>query len=163
MKEEYHDYVRVNQEILNKWRAKYPLKEQALFAEDGIMNKGEFDRNNDDGDVWRNSGNENEMWATAPLRVLFLTKDENISRTGKVWDVRRETFHQKGTNEKQNIISDSTFYRNEQEIFLSGSCLLRGWLLLHNNKYEANAYDGRNFIKRTGETWKRLLYSTRRS
>lgn len=113
---DYHDFVGMNQEILNNWRAKYPLKEQEMFAEDGIMNKGEFDRNNDGGGVWRNSGNENEMWATAPLRVLFLTKDENISSTGKVWDVRRETFHQKGTDEKQNIISDSTFYRNEANI-----------------------------------------------
>ena len=114
--EDYKDFVGKNQEILDKWKAKYPLQMQGKFAEDGIMNKGDFATNNDDGDVWRNSGNENEMWAKAPLRVLFLTKDENISSTGKVWDVRRETFHQKGTDEKQNIISDSAFYRNEANI-----------------------------------------------
>lgn len=114
--EDYRNFVGENERILEEWRMKFPKQKQDKFAKDGIMNKGEFDENNAEGIVWRNSGNENEMWAEAPLRVLFLTKDENISSTEKVWDIRRETFHQKGIDAKQNIISDSTFYRNEANI-----------------------------------------------
>ena len=110
------DYVGRNQEILNIWKAKFPQEIREKFAEDGIMNKGEFCSGDND-EVFKNSGNENELWNVAPLRVLFLTKDENLYEDEiTVWDVKKETFHQRGTRSNQNIISNSTFYRNEANI-----------------------------------------------
>ncbi len=118
------DYVKMNQDILDEWKSKFPREKQEKFAEDGIMNKGDFDPS-EDGRVWRNSGNENELWNEAPLRVLFLTKDENLYEDNiPVWDVRRETFHMNGVDHKQNIISNSFFYRNEANILYG---------LLHTN------------------------------
>lgn len=114
--EDYKDFVGKNQAILERWKAKYPLKEQGKFAEDGIMNKGEANLSKD-GRVWRKSGDENDLWNTAPLRILFLTKDENIyDEDIYVWDVRTETFHQKGIEYNLNIMSNSSFYRNEANI-----------------------------------------------
>ena len=117
---DYSDFVGKNQEILDKWRTKYPLKKQGKFAEDGIMNKGDFYLDPLMGYACFRSpskdGIENILWAKAPLRVLFLTKDENISSTGIVWDVRKETFHQKGTRIDQNLITDNPFYRNQANI-----------------------------------------------
>lgn len=113
---DYYDFVRKNQEILDRWKAKFPLEKQGKFADDGIMNKGETELGHD-GRVWRKSGNENELWNKAPLRVLFLTKDENLYDDDiPVWDVRTETFHQKGIDCKLNVVSNSTFYRNEANI-----------------------------------------------
>lgn len=112
----YYDFVGKNQEILDRWRAKFPIEKQGKFAEDGIMNKGDF-FSGENGEVFRKSGNENNLWNTAPLRVLFLTKDENLYDDYiSVWDVRKETFHKQGTDSKLNIISNSTFYRNEANI-----------------------------------------------
>jgi len=123
------DYVGKNQRILDEWRAKFIEDKKAdesyaelYFANDGIMNKGEFyiDEERDNGCFRKQSENsiENEMWSKAPLRVLFLTKDENISSTEKVWDVRRETFHLKDIKipVDDNHISPSTFYKNEANI-----------------------------------------------
>jgi hypothetical protein len=127
--EEVKDYVGKNQRILDEWRAKFIEDKKAdesyaelYFANDGIMNKGEFyiDEERDSGCFRKQSENsiENEMWSKAPLRVLFLTKDENISSTEKVWDVRRETFHLKDIKipVDDNHISPSTFYKNEANI-----------------------------------------------
>lgn len=112
----YHDFVGKNQRILDKWKANFPSERQSKFANDGIMNKGKpyYGGNSE---VLKKSGNENELWNITPLRVLFLTKDENLYDDNiSVWDVRTETFHLRGTDSEQFIISNSTFYRNEANI-----------------------------------------------
>ena len=134
------DYVGKNQRILDKWRAKFIEDKKAeenysdwtleeistLFAEDGIMNRGNeyvpIYLDEEKTKFWRwarnQSGKENQMWMKAPLRVLFLTKDENISDTEITWDVRTETFHIGDTNVpiSDYRISNSAFYKNEANI-----------------------------------------------
>ena len=130
------DYVGKNQCILDEWRAKFIENKQLdeeydgwnldeLFAEDGIMNKGEFYQEKG---IWKRkfSGKnvENESWSKAPLRILFLSKDENLyDYSIPAWDVRTETFYLKDT-ERRDTISDSYFYQNE-------ACALYG--LLHTD------------------------------
>lgn len=120
------DYVEENERILNEWRKSNEERGETNFADDGIMNKGEFDIK-PDGTIIRKPSNmarstENSMWNECPLRVLFLTKDENTD--GDVaWDVRAETFYKKGNGlpPKNKTISDSFFFRNE-------ACILYGLL-----------------------------------
>lgn len=119
------DYVGKNQRILDEWREKFIEDKKAdetyadlYFAQDGIMNKGEFYPEDDGVCRRRPNGNENELWTKAPLRVLFLTKDENISSTGRVWDVRTETFHLKNIEIPicDYHILNNPFYKNEANI-----------------------------------------------
>lgn len=113
------DYVGENQRILNEWRAKFindkgTDEANKQFAEDGIMNKGSFYINNDKECRRNPSGEENQLWTNSPLRILFLSKDQNAFE-GDAKDVRTETFHIKNlclpiVNYQ---ISDSFFYQNE--------------------------------------------------
>lgn len=107
------DYVAENERILNEWKKSYVELNQSkypdctnlgdYFAPDGIMYKGEFmDEfrpydNRQTKFSWKrepsdkSGSKENEMWANAPIRILYLTKDQNTD--GDVsWDVRSETF-----------------------------------------------------------------------
>ncbi len=119
------DYVKENQRILDEWCAKFVedkksdeayvgLAPEKYFAMDGIMNKGEFYVNDDEECRRGASGTENESWGKAPIKVLFLSKDQNAFE-GEAKDVRTETFHIKGlTTPIDNYqISDSFFYQNE--------------------------------------------------
>ena len=127
------DYVAENKRILDDWRDSYVnniapewpdrTKEELAkyFAFDGIMNVGNKFKIDEKGTIWREaSGKENIMWNECPLRVLFLTKDENAD---EAWDVRTETFYKKGYGlpPQNKTISDSFFFRNE-------ACLLYGLL-----------------------------------
>lgn len=85
------DFVKENQDILDRWAQSNARYGETNFAPDGIMFRGEF---NDYGagterleDV---NGRENEEWTNAPLRILFLTKDQNAGGED-AWDVRGET------------------------------------------------------------------------
>ena len=114
------DYVAENKRILEEWRKSLMIEEKK-FAPDGIMNKGEFYIDKYDEAVRRKeSGKENTLWNECPLRVLFLTKDENAEIA---WDVRTETFYEKGYGlpPENKTISGSFFYQNE-------ACLLYGLL-----------------------------------
>lgn len=126
------DYITENERVLKEWQKSYVNKNQSkypnctnlgdYFAFDGIMNMGEFKIKND-GTIWRDvCGNENEMWNECPLRILFLTKDENTN-DDEAWDVRTETFYKKGNGlpSQNKTVSDSFFYQNEV-------CLLYGLL-----------------------------------
>ena len=128
-----YNYIAGNEQILNEWCEKFVEKKkndeaykgykiEDYFARDGIMNKGDFDILND-GTIIRKPSDttyskENKMWKECPLRVLFLTKDENAE---VAWDVRKETFYEKdcGLPPQNNTISGSFFYQNE-------ACLLYG-------------------------------------
>ena len=121
------DYIKENQRVLDEWCKKFVSDKQNdnlyigckiedYFAQDGIMNKGEFYINNDKECRRRPSetGTENSMWAETPIRILFLSKDQN-SFGGKAKDVRTETFHTKNISLPVNDyqIENSFFYQNE--------------------------------------------------
>jgi hypothetical protein len=143
------DYTEKNQTILDEWRAKFiedkkaeeeyadctPEEISTLFAEDGIMNKGDYTQPDANGVFWRERSpegiKENDLWSKTPLRVLFLTKDENAEIA---WDVRGETFYAKHIKREQNVISGSFFYQNE-------ACLLYG-LLKSNFENSYQEFDG---------------------
>lgn len=109
------DYVAENERILEEWRKSLKI-EDACFAFDGIMNKGEFYIDEYEAVRRKESGKENALWNECPLRVLFLTKDENAEIA---WDIRTETFYEKGCGlpPKNKKISGSFFYQNEACIF----------------------------------------------
>lgn len=132
------DYVAENERILNEWRKSNEERGETNFANDGIMNKGEYyiDEYYDGAIRRRQHKNilENTMWNECPLRILFLTKDEYTS--GKdAWDVRTETFYEKGGEipPKNNTVSGSFFYQNE-------ACLLYG--LRNTTPEKMMSYDG---------------------
>ena len=130
------DYVAENKRILEEWRKSYVEANQQLypncsnldeyFALDGIMFKGEFFpnpkkfQNGDEIFSWRREpsdpygSKENELWTKAPLRILYLTKDQNTS--GDVaWDVRSETFRYPDVNRKPEdmcLYTQCAFFRN---------------------------------------------------
>lgn len=127
------NYIDENDKILKKWKERFikehGAKNEKKFAPDGIMNKGEFSNPDKNGVIWRERSNqegtkENELWSSVPLRIVFLTKDENLYGGDSAWDVREETFYGKFKDKEQNAISSSFFYQNEM-------CLLYG--LLHTN------------------------------
>ena len=80
------DYVSENNRILSEWRKKY---DENSFAPDGIMFRGEIDE--DCNERYSDKELENKLWNEAPLRVLFLTKDQNAGEDCDAWDVRGET------------------------------------------------------------------------
>jgi hypothetical protein len=140
------DCVAENERILNEWCKKFVedkkddeaykgYKIEAYFAKDGIMNIGNKFNIDDNGTVWREaSGNENIKWNECPLRVLFLTKDENTN-DNEAWDVRKETFYAKryGLPPHNMTMSGSFFYQNE-------ACLLYG--LRNTTPEKMMSYDG---------------------
>lgn len=123
------DYVAENDRILNEWKewyvqtnkSKYPNCTNLgdYFTPDGIMYKGEIKediRKYDNGITlfrWKRepSGKENEMWENAPLRVLFLTKDQNTN-DDVAWDVRSESFRYPYKENKEYLDTKNIFYRN---------------------------------------------------
>ena len=113
------DYVAENERILNEWRNH--LNQYEYFAPDGIMYKGEcrgaykYYENGEYKFRWVRipSGRENTLWTNAPLRVLFLTKDQNTSRD-TAWDVRSETYWAADENvtPEERVIDKSRFNSN---------------------------------------------------
>ena len=120
------DYVAENERILNEWRNH--LNQYEYFAPDGIMYKGEFRgayKYYENGEYkfrWMHipSGRENILWTNAPLRVLFLTKDQNTSGD-TAWDVRSETYwavDENVTPEERGI--DKSFFNSNLVYILYG-------------------------------------------
>lgn len=134
------DYVAENKRILEEWRKSLMIEDNS-FALDGIMNKGEFYIDEYEAVRREESGKENSLWNECPLRVLFLTKDENAEIA---WDVRTETFYEKGCGlpPQNKTVSGSFFYQNE-------ACLLYGLL---NTKPTENG-----LIKYEDFSWKDAL------
>ncbi|MBQ6068973.1 MAG: hypothetical protein IJK84_05670 [Bacteroidales bacterium] len=109
-------YVAENKRILEEWRKSLMIEDNS-FALDGIMNKGVFYIDEYEAVRRKESGIENTLWNECPLRVLFLTKDENAEIA---WDIRTETFYEKGCGlpPKNKKISGSFFYQNEACIII---------------------------------------------
>ena len=85
-----YDYVTENERILEKWRKRNEERGETNFADDGIMYRGQIDDNSTERYESDNK-QENKMWNEAPLRILFLTKDQNAGEDCDAWDVRGET------------------------------------------------------------------------
>ena len=126
------DFVGENERILERWRKDYVQRNQDLypncqnlgdyFTPDGIMYKGQIkDTIVDYGDGktgfrWERkpSGLENELWANAPIRILYLTKDQNTGGC-EAWDVRGETFRYPDKDcppEEMYLFTQNIFFRN---------------------------------------------------
>lgn len=124
------NYVESNQDILNRWKAEfckdkskeaeYKGADPALyFAEDGIMYRGDIsclDKTFEDGKTtyrWAHkpSGNENELWKAAPLRILYLTKDQ-YTYGDETWDVRSESYRYLAPDATEKDISSVRFHVN---------------------------------------------------
>ena len=103
------NFVEKNDSILQKWKEHNEKVEKTMnqqapkFASDGIMFRGEIDQN----ERWSNPEKENELWENAPIRYLFLTKDQNAG-TDDAWDVRSEI----GRSNEDSCSIREQFYRN---------------------------------------------------
>ena len=99
------NYVKQNDTILNKWEISNRQHGEVNFAADGILNKGKL-LSFDWGTYREESGTENNLWANSPLRILFLTKDQNTGG-GEAWDSRTVT----GRMRLDTDTIPSAFYR----------------------------------------------------
>lgn len=85
------DYVAENERILDKWRKNNEKFGETNFADDGIMYRGKIEPIENGTERFPDEKQqENKMWNEAPLRILFLTKDQNAGGYD-AWDVRGET------------------------------------------------------------------------
>ena len=84
------DYVVGNERILEEWKKSNEEKGEKNFAYDGIMYRGETKEFHYGTERFSDEKQENKMWNEAPLRILFLTKDQNAGGCD-AWDVRGET------------------------------------------------------------------------
>lgn len=84
------DYVAENDRILNEWQKSNEEHGETNFAKDGIMYRGIIEENDCGTERYSDKEKENKIWNEAPLRILFLTKDQNAGEE-EAWDVRGET------------------------------------------------------------------------
>lgn len=111
---EFKDFMKENQQILEQWQKPYEDEngECPNFSWDGIMFKGKFYREECSGNLLRqeskNGTIENDLWANAPIRILFLTKDQNTNG-GVAWDSRKSTFRSKNYEEDDYVLSRFAF------------------------------------------------------
>ena len=84
------NYVEENERILEKWRKRNEERGENNFADDGIMYRGLIKEYDYGTERFSDKEQENKMWNDAPLRILFLTKDQNAGGYD-AWDVRGET------------------------------------------------------------------------
>lgn len=84
------NYVEINNQILEEWKKHNEEFEETNFADDGIMYRGEIVPIKNGTERYSDEAKENRLWNDAPLRILFLTKDQNAGEY-EAWDVRGET------------------------------------------------------------------------
>ena len=106
------NFVEKNDSILQKWKEhNEKVEDDPKFASDGIMFRGEIDQySKDQNERCSNPEKENELWENAPIRYLFLTKDQNAGdgKDDKAWDVRSEI----GRSNEDSCSIQYRFYRN---------------------------------------------------
>lgn len=61
--------------LFEKWKIESGKNGHTGFCADGLMFRG--GKGKDDNYVWREPGDENNLWLNAPKRILFLLKDTN--------------------------------------------------------------------------------------
>lgn len=98
------DYVEENEKILAAWEQEY--KNRGInFVPDGIMFRGDFAQC--DNGIWyrKKSGKENQLWSECPLRILYMTKDQNAGEDhNDFWDCRGGSLHKPNTNIEDNVL-----------------------------------------------------------
>lgn len=108
------DYVGANERILEKWCQEYISRGKDVdLTPDGIMYRGDLVNING---KWihntsENGTIENNLWAHAPIRILYLTKDQNAG--GEYWDLRIDTYHLPNSEKEEYLMDRTTaFNRN---------------------------------------------------
>ena len=105
------NYREREEELFDRWKSRAKaLGHDNSLAKDGLLYRG---------DLWiargkhilHCSGNETELWNTAPLRLAILTKD--INDEDGPWDVREETGRREG-NGLEEMCTCPYFYPNLQ-------------------------------------------------
>ena len=152
------DFVTTNNLILDEWRNTYVQQTQSLYPEcknpgdyfalDGIMNMGEikperkiFD-NGVSGFRWKRieSGKENYLWNNSPLRILYLTKDQNTN--GDVsWDVRSESLRYPDEKYKDWLDTYNIFFRHLAYSFYGIMKTTAGVPLYYNDIVDAKVVE----------------------
>lgn len=102
------DYIGENESILQEWECfNSEREENPNFAPDGILYKGEIYNEVGYCERYQDKEAENKLWNDAPIRYLFITKDQN-AEDEDAWDVRSET----ARREKESGSIPLRFYRN---------------------------------------------------
>ncbi len=100
------DFVKENQKILEAWEQEYKNRGNDInFVPDGIMFRGDFAQC--DNGIWyrKKSGKENQLWSECPLRILYMTKDQNAGEDhNDFWDCRGGSLHKPNTNIEDNVL-----------------------------------------------------------
>src|ERR1035437_6112139 len=93
-----NNYQEKTDRLFAKWKKQSSQDGFNDFCEDGLMYKGEIKTTvaSDGKTYWyRSSGNEEELWANAPKRVMFLNKDVPFNPNQ---DIREWIFRQHQTD-----------------------------------------------------------------
>lgn len=102
--------------IFNEWIEKAKsLGHDYNLSKDGLLFRGSLNCSNDDSCFWEMSkGHEEDLWKSAPKRLLIITKDlNNVNEKGEIedgWDIRTETGLKNGKRE-YNYESCIPFYK----------------------------------------------------
>ena len=107
------NYVEENQRILVNWEQEYKNRGNVInFCPDGIMFRGSIEKDKA-GKNWRHleNGKENDFWANCPLRILFLTKDQNGGMDHEdYWDPRGDAYHKPGSRIEDYVLDKRTAF-----------------------------------------------------
>ena len=115
---ETKDFMGENQRILEKWQQAFEKAGGSAdkFSWDGIMFKGTiYEEDGTNNWLHKEGGNENQLWANAPLRILYLTKDQN-TKGGPCWDTREESYY-KTNSELENHTLDIEYKFNRMLVY----------------------------------------------
>lgn len=111
------NYLAINQQILKEWGDEFERRghDRNLFSEDGIMYKGEIRRDMCDHWVRHPSDpvtfeKENKLWDAAPLRILFLSKEQYIGDQA-AYESNMTSFHNERAELEDHRLSSERFLR----------------------------------------------------
>lgn len=113
------NYLGINDQILKEWKEEFVRRgnKSERFSYDGIMYKGKIYREcgTDDSNWVRDRSDENytvenKLWETAPLRILFLSKDQYIG-DNKAYESYMTSFRNKKTALEDYRLISSPFLK----------------------------------------------------
>lgn len=113
------NYLGINEQILAEWKEEFVRRgnKSERFSYDGIMYKGKIYREcgTDDSNWVRDRSDENytvenKLWKTAPLRILFLSKDQYIG-DNKAYESYITSFRNKKTALEDYRLISSPFLK----------------------------------------------------
>lgn len=111
------NYLAINQQILKEWGDEFERRghDRNLFSEDGIMYKGVIRRDMCNHWVRHPSDpvtfeKENKLWDAAPLRILFLSKEQYIGDQA-AYESNMTSFHNERAELEDNRLTSVIFLR----------------------------------------------------